>query len=84
MAYKRESEEKTHDILTSKQTIISVDSKTWLGNLMNQKVAMFILEMHPKGKDKILIHLKIEDINLSQIFTMCLRRKIIYQVYINS
>ena len=31
-----------------------------------------------KGKDKILIHLKIEDINLSQIFTMCLTRKIIY------
>lgn len=45
---KEKARRKTHDILTSKQTIISVDSKTWLGNLMNQKVAMFILEMHPK------------------------------------
>ena len=39
---------KTHDILTSKQRIISVDSKICLWNLMNKKFAMFILEMHPK------------------------------------
>ena len=39
---------KIHDILASKQTIISVDSKICLWNLMNKKFAMFILEMHPK------------------------------------
>ena len=45
---KEKMRRKTHSILTLKQTIIRVDSKIDLWNLMNQKVTMLLLEMHPK------------------------------------
>ena len=48
LAYKGESKEKSTDILTPKQTITRVVSKTCLWSLMNQKVAMLLLEMHKK------------------------------------
>ena len=45
---KEKMRRKTHGILTLKRTVIHVDSKIDLWNLMNQKVTMLLLEMHPK------------------------------------